>query len=325
MIGKWLVVLAVVVPFAAGGSADAQCVAPVGVRADVGVYISTTSSRVSAPGTATALWTDGQPCMSYTVYGTITIRQESPAIKFVESGAAPGELTYTLTAPAQIGSCYNSTMDARSFDQRDIAYAGPSCWIQLSSSDPYVANPPRNPDESRDTPVILDLGDRGYSLTSAQDGVRFDIRADGLPVQVAWTVAGASNAFLALDHNGNGRIDDGSELFGSATRLASGARAKNGFEALAELDRNDDGVLDAADPAWAKLLLWTDADHDGVSAATELQPIARSSVIALETAYLRVGRKDRWRNVFRFMSHFRMSEAGGEIRRSYYDVLLRTD
>lgn len=316
--------LATAVALAVGDGANAQCIAPVGIDVGVGVYVSTTGSRALAAGEATGLWTDGKPCMTHTVLGTITLRQESPPVHFIESSSAPGHLTFTLTGPAQIGSCYNSTMVARSFDQRGEAHAGSTCWINLNQT-PYVTNPPRNPDEGRESPVILNLGDPAYTLTSAANGVRFDIRADGVPVQIAWTAAGASNAFLALDRNGNGTIDDGSELFGNATRLASGAKAANGFDALAELDANQDSVIDASDPAWQQLLLWTDVDHDGVSASSELQPIARSSVTALETTCRRVGKKDRWGNTFRYMAHARLLYAGGEIRRSYYDVFLRVD
>lgn len=307
----------------ASRGASAQCFTPIDVEVDVGVDVSTTNSRASAAGAAESLGLNGQLCMNWAISGTIYLRQESPAVQFVESGTNYGTLVYTLDGPAQIGACYRSSMYASSFDQRDEDHAGPTCWINLGQT-PYVTNPPRNPDEGKESPIILDLGRNGYSLTSAANGVRFDIRADGVPVQIAWTSANSDNAFLALDRNGNGRIDDGAELFGNATRLASGAKAANGFDALAELDTNQDSIIDASDPAWQQLLLWTDLDHDGASAAGELQPIARSSVTALETEYRRVGKKDRWGNSFRYMAQARLRYAGGEIRRTYYDLYLRT-
>jgi hypothetical protein len=159
--------------------------------------------------------------------------------------------------------------------------------------DPYYDDPGPDPDDGKESPIVLDLGGDGYRFTSATSGVRFDIRADGHPVQIGWTRLGTDDAFLALDRNGNGRIDSGAELFGNSMRLTSGEVAPNGFDALAELDINDDGAVDASDPAWQHLLLWTDRNHDGMSTLDELQPVASSVVTALKTAHRRVGRKDQ--------------------------------
>jgi hypothetical protein len=187
--------------------------------------------------------------------------------------------------------------------------------------DPNYDDPGSDPDDGPGSPIILPLGDDTYRLTSISSGVQFDIRADGNRVQMGWTQLGTENAFLAVDRNGNGRIDSGAELFGNYTPLASGASAANGFVALAELDANGDGAVDAADAAWQRLLLWTDRNHDGMSTAGELQPIGASAVTALETDHRRVGRKDQWGNEFRYMAHYRV--AGGA-RASYYDVFFRT-
>jgi len=174
-------------------------------------------------------------------------------------------------------------------------------------------------------PIILDLGEHNYRLTSLPDGVQFDLRNEGRRRQIAWTRAHVENAFLALDRNGNGRIDNGSELFGNYTPLRSGALAPNGFRALAELDDNYDRVVDARDAAWQILLLWTDRNHDGWSGADELQPISQSIVSALETSYRTIGKKDQWGNLFSFMSKFRVRQLGQEHQRTYYDVFLRIE
>jgi hypothetical protein len=65
------------------------------------------------------------------------------------------------------------------------------------------------------SPIIVDVGGRGFKLTSAIDGVKFDITGTNKPVQIAWTAAGSLNAFLAIDWNHNGKIDSGKELFGN--------------------------------------------------------------------------------------------------------------
>ncbi len=84
----------------------------------------------------------------------------------------------------------------------------------------------------------------------------------------------ASTPWLAIDRDGDGRIDGGAELFGSATRLASGRLAVNGFEALADADDNHDGRIDARDAIWTRLTIWTDANADRTSQADELAPAA---------------------------------------------------
>ena len=191
-----------------------------------------------------------------------------------------------------------------------------------------VEPPPPDNDPMRHTcvsPIILDMAGDGYRLTSLEDGVMFDLRNEGQARRVAWTRAGAGNAFLALDINHNGIVDNGGELFGNFTRLRSGGLATNGFEALRELDANDDGVVNRRDAAWAQLLLWTDRDHDGISSPDELVPIMESYVTALETDYHVVARSDRWRNFLQFMSRFWVTQGSKEHSRIYYDVFLRVE
>src|SRR6185436_8116447 len=101
-----------------------------------------------------------------------------------------------------------------------------------------------------------------YRLTGSDSPVVFDIEASGTPVRIGWTAAHTDEAFLCLDRNGNGTIDDGSELFGNATPMPGGKPASNGFVALAQYDGNHDAVLDEDDPIWPQLLLWRDLNHD---------------------------------------------------------------
>ena len=76
----------------------------------------------------------------------------------------------------------------------------------------------------------------GFDLSDAVNGVQFDAGGDGRPDLVAWPSANSDDAWLALDRNGNGTIDDGKELFGNFTPQPA-APERNGFLALAEYDK----------------------------------------------------------------------------------------
>lgn len=122
-------------------------------------------------------------------------------------------------------------------------------------------------------PLVFDLGDEGINLTSAENGVYFDIKGDGSPVQTAWITG--NNAFLYLDENGNGIVDDGNELFGD-----QGGHA-NGFEKLAQYDSNNDGVIDDKDEIYSQLRLWRDLNGDGINQASESLTLAEAGIASV--------------------------------------------
>lgn len=96
-------------------------------------------------------------------------------------------------------------------------------------------------------PLILDLDGNGIDITSLENGKQFDIDGDGTLDQTAW-IRGA-DALLALDRNGDGKINDGRELFGDQNG------AKDGFEELAKYDDNLDGLIDQQDGVFSSLVL----------------------------------------------------------------------
>jgi hypothetical protein len=152
-------------------------------------------------------------------------------------------------------------------------------------------------------PIIIDMDRSGYKLTGMADGVTFDLKGDGTQRRIGWTREGSDDAFLALDRNGNGRIDNGTELFGTATPVLDGrATAPNGFEALSMSlggGMHLDNVLDARSPLWPRLLLWTDRNHNGLSEPDELLRLADSGIAAVDLNYRLSGRKDGSGNWFR--------------------------
>jgi hypothetical protein len=136
--------------------------------------------------------------------------------------------------------------------------------------------------------VVLDFsgGTHLGTIHPAVSGVHFDVDVDKEPERTGWITAAAS--FLAADLDGNGKIDDGRELFGAATDAVGGGVMQSGFDALKQLDSNGDGVIDRTDPAWGKLVLWRDADLDGVTDTNELTSLALSSVTKIGVDYEKV-------------------------------------
>ena len=103
----------------------------------------------------------------------------------------------------------------------------------------------------RTDPLILDLDGDGIETTSVYFGAYFDHGGDGVAELSAWI--DTDDGMLVMDRNGDGFVNDGGELFGDQTPMADGSRAADGFAALAALDDNGDGVIDARDAAFAQL------------------------------------------------------------------------
>jgi hypothetical protein len=130
------------------------------------------------------------------------------------------------------------------------------------------------------TPLVLSFD--GAPITFQASARAFAINGT-MSVATDWPTA--RTPWLALDRNGNGAIDDGGELFGSATLLKSGERATNGFLALRELDTDADGQLTPADAGWSQLRLWNDGDSDRVSSTTELTGLGARRLVSIDLAY----------------------------------------
>lgn len=129
------------------------------------------------------------------------------------------------------------------------------------------------------TPLVLSF-DRAPITFGADASASFDLTGSTMSVVTDWPAA--ITPWLALDRDGNGTIDHGGELFGSATRLSSGARAQHGFEALRELDSNGDGRLSAADEAFGKLVTWSDHDGNRATSAGELSSLSALGIVAID-------------------------------------------
>jgi hypothetical protein len=162
------------------------------------------------------------------------------------------------------------------------------------------------------------LGRKGIELTAPAEGAFFDLIGDGLIEKFSWITG--EDGFLALDRNHNGRIDNGTELFGNHTMLSSGEVASNGYEALGELDADRDGFITIADPAYQSLRVWIDSNRNGLTEYGELVTLAAAHVAAVGVETKLSRRVDEWGNEFKLRSVVVMTNHHAV---ASYDVFLK--
>lgn len=177
------------------------------------------------------------------------------------------------------------------------------------------------------SPILINLHSNGNDqLTSPERGVWFDINARGVRDRVAWTTARTAVGFLTLDRNQNGIVDNGSELFGTSTPLRDGTRARNGFDALYDLDGGagvSDVQIDARDEAYSLLRLWIDANHNGYSEPHELQTLEQAGVTTVLAKYRMTRRQDRHGNRYKFAGTALLIRNGRPVERRIFDVFFQ--
>ena len=145
------------------------------------------------------------------------------------------------------------------------------------------------------SPLVLDLdGDGLFALTNPWDEnhlIRFDLALDGKPYPTGWVRS--PDGFLAIDTNGNGRIDDGGELFGEMTggEVTGKKTFKNGFAALSRFDSNLDGLMDQRDRDFGRLRVWIDRNGNGHTDPGELLTMRAAQIRSIGLIYesLRAG------------------------------------
>jgi Ca2+-binding RTX toxin-like protein len=124
-------------------------------------------------------------------------------------------------------------------------------------------------------PLVLDLNGNGQIdlVPLSSSGAYFDLNGDGLPERTGWVQPG--DGLLALDRNGNGTIDDISEVFGGETG--------DGFGDLGLYDTHFDWNwrIDALDVVFDDLRIWRDLNQDGISQAGELSSLQDEGITSL--------------------------------------------
>jgi chitodextrinase len=178
---------------------------------------------------------------SYTVLQNGTSIGSTTSTSFAVTGLSPSTTyTFTVEASDSAGTSGPSAAVTVTTQSEPGGSSGNGCCggsvicggegIQSGAGNISVCDPSTCECEFA-SPIIIDTTGHGFHLTSLQNGVKFDILNSGIPIKIAWTAADSGNAFLALDRNHNGRIDNGGELFGNHTLQPSSADP-NGFLAL---------------------------------------------------------------------------------------------
>jgi hypothetical protein len=187
---------------------------------------------------------------------------------------------------AQIGALTTAQIDV--METADLVALTPSQILGFTTAQIAVMDAAQI-DAVLSTPLALDLDGDGLETLGLAAGVRFDLEVSGQPVPVGWI--GPDDGLLAIDLNRNGRIDDGSELFGTHSGLAGSSgvtELADGFAALALLDDNRDARIDASDARFAELLVWVDRQQDGVSQDDELHSLAHLGIVSIQLEAKRV-------------------------------------
>jgi len=250
---------------------------------------------------------------------TVTQRDVNQSRKAMDSAAR-------ITCESQLN---RETLDIDTHEEEPTPTPSPECIIQQCEAGcAWSCSFGTCVGSGCDSPIIIDVLGNGFDLTDFQTGVMFDIDLDGSKEQLSWTKGQSDDAFLVLDRNNNGMIDNGGELFGNYTPQPRpvGEVSKNGFLALAEYDKpmqggNQDGVINKSDSIFASLRLWHDANHNGISESNEVQTLEHFNLATLHLDYKESKRVDANGNRFRYRAKVKDLK-GAEVSRWAWDVFL---
>ncbi|MEW6351490.1 MAG: hypothetical protein AB1646_20755 [Thermodesulfobacteriota bacterium] len=229
--------------------------------------------------------------------GEYPTKQPAPSGNFNDVSA--NELDERESDGCESGECPEATLTALGVLDRLLSGAGADRLLTVGDLDWLLGAPPsycdshpipapeeEEEEEERADPLVLNLD--GDSIETTSEGpswqaggarVFFDLNADGFAERTGW--ASGNDGLLVMDRNGNGFIDNGRELFGSGTPLTQGGAATTGFQALADLDSNHDGIISADDTLFSQLRVWKDEDEDGFSFPTELYTLPELGIASI--------------------------------------------
>ena len=161
----------------------------------------------------------------------------------------------------------------------------------ITSGNGTIIDDDRDDDPEDVDPIIIDLNKNGITSTKLNNTIYFDHDNNNFKEASSWIDKG--DAFLALDKNNNGLIDNGNELFGNHTisntrfgeQEANNDTSINGYEALKAYDLNGDNVIDSKDEIYDKLLLWKDSNQNAITDKGELIKLKDSGIVSIDLNY----------------------------------------
>jgi VCBS repeat-containing protein len=175
------------------------------------------------------------------------------------------------------------SFDSYEYEDNGVGQNTPMLPNEIQQSVNGIFTAARNWFQRRD-PLTLDLDGDGLETVGIDSAnpILFDHDGDGVANATGWIKP--DDGFLVLDRNGNGLIDNGTELFGDSTPLYAGGTAADGFAALAQEDTNGDGLVNAGDANWDNLRVWQDANSDGITDAGELHSLESLGITGFHVA-----------------------------------------
>ncbi|MBT9499105.1 MAG: carboxypeptidase regulatory-like domain-containing protein, partial [Zoogloea sp.] len=139
------------------------------------------------------------------------------------------------------------------------------------------------------TPIVLDLDQNGIQTIAREDATgKFDLLGNGKAISSGWISAG--DAFLAIDIDNNGKVDNLSELFGGTSK-------GDGFAKLEAFDSNGDGFVNAQDAHFGDLLVWQDLNGNHQTDAGELRTLVEAGVASLKVDFVELPAVDAQGNL----------------------------
>jgi hypothetical protein len=216
--------------------------------------------------------------------GNLTLFREQDVVSYYPWLVYHGTWSDSFDGSGGYGYCYTSAVVAQTASSSNTNYSSLAC----------IGSPPPPPgcgangtlcEQSESCPLILDLNGDGIHTTGLDNPVHFWIDRAGRNESTGWTAPTTEEAFLWMDLN-NDHVAQVIELFGSRMIAPNGEYHAHGFEALEKYDRpgfggDGDGQITHKDWLWARLKLWVDRNHDGVSQPTEISVPSSHRIVAL--------------------------------------------